>query len=174
MDNLEVLVASKLRNIPDFPEPGVQFKDFTPLLGDPRVFRAVVDDTADRFRGQVDVVVGIEARGFMFGAATAYALGVGFAPIRKQGKLPAETHTESYDLEYGQACVEIHVDALDGAPRALIMDDVLATGGTADAACRLVERAGGTVIGIDVVIEIVELGGRDRLAPRRVHSVLKI
>ncbi|MBK7723173.1 MAG: adenine phosphoribosyltransferase [Austwickia sp.] len=171
---LAALVTARLRDVPDFPEPGVVFKDFTPLLADPEAMAAVVADVRDRFGGRVDMIVGIEARGFMIGAATAYALGVGFVPIRKSGKLPRQTHQACYELEYGTACVEIHADALTQGHRVLVMDDVLATGGTAEAACDLVERAGGTVVGVDVVVELGFLKGRDKLTRYEVSSVLVI
>ncbi len=171
---LAELVRSRLRDVPDFPDPGVVFKDFTPLLADPTAMAAVVADAMARFEGQVDVVVGIEARGFMIGAATAYAMGVGFVPIRKSGKLPRATHQACYQLEYGRACIEIHVDAFATGSRVLIMDDVLATGGTAQAACKLVERAGGTVSGVDVVVELGFLNGRDKLAGYDVMSVVRL
>lgn len=171
---LTELVRNRLRDVPDFPEPGVVFKDFTPLLADPQALEAVVADVRSRFGGEVDMVVGIEARGFMIGAATAYAMGVGFVPIRKSGKLPRETHEACYELEYGQACIEIHVDAFAQGSRVLIMDDVLATGGTAKAACELVERAGGTVAGVDVVVELGFLNGREKLDGYDVRSVLRL
>ncbi len=171
---LAELVSSRLRDVQDFPEPGVVFKDFTPLLADPAAMAAVVGDARDRFAGRVDLVVGIEARGFMIGAAAAYAMGVGFVPIRKSGKLPRATHRACYALEYGEACIEIHVDAVTRGQRILVMDDVLATGGTAQAACELVERSGGTVVGVDVVVEIGFLKGRDKLTPYDVRSVLVI
>lgn len=168
------LVASRLREIPDFPSPGVVFRDFTPLLADGQVVRSVVDDIAGRYAGQVDVVVGIEARGFILGTAVAYALGVGFVPVRKQGKLPWDTHAVSYALEYGHATIEMHTDALHGLPRVLVMDDVLATGGTAAAACELVDRAGGAVVAVEVVIELAALKGRDVLAGREVSAMLTL
>lgn len=171
---LTELVRNRLRDVPDFPEPGVVFKDFTPLLADPQALEAVVADVRSRFGGEVDMVVGIEARGFMIGAATAYAMGVGFVPIRKSGKLPRETHEACYELEYGQACIEIHIDAFAQGSRVLIMDDVLATGGTAKAACELVERAGGTVAGVDVVVELGFLNGREKLDGYDVRSVLRL
>lgn len=171
---LAELVAGLVHDVPDFPEPGVTFKDVTPLLSDAQGLRAVVDDAVDRFRGRVDLVVGIEARGFMIGAATAYSLGLGFVPIRKAGKLPRKTHRACYDLEYGSACVEIHADSLYPGQRVLVMDDVLATGGTAAAACELVERAGGTVVAVDVVIELEALNGRAKLPGREVRAVLTV
>lgn len=173
-DALAQLVAGRVHDVPDFPEPGVSFKDVTPVLADPVALRAVVDDAADRFRGRIDIVVGIEARGFMLGAATAYALGVGFVPIRKVGKLPRATHEAQYELEYGSATIEIHVDAFHPGTRVLVMDDVLATGGTAQAACELVERAGGVVVGVDVVVELGFLGGRAKLPGRDVCSLLRL
>ncbi len=166
------LVASLLRDVPDFPKLGVLFKDFTPLLADGPALRAVVDDIAGRYAGRVDCIVGVEARGFVLGAATAYAMGVGFVPVRKEGKLPGDTHAASYSLEYGTATLEIHADAIIGGHRVLILDDVLATGGTAVATCDLVERAGGTVVALDFVLEIGFLHGRERLAGREVHATL--
>lgn len=171
---LAELVSSRLRDIQDFPAPGVLFKDFTPLLADHVSFRAVIDDAASRFSGRVDAVVGIEARGFMLGAATAYALGVGFVPIRKAGKLPARTLATSYALEYGEATIEIHADAFAPGTRVLVMDDVLATGGTAAAACDLVEELGGTVVAVDVVVEVGALAGRKALRGRELASVLVV
>ncbi len=173
-DKLAALVASRLRDIEDFPKPGVVFKDFTPLLADPVALRAVVDDVVERFGGDVDVLGGIEARGFMIGAACAVALGVGFVPIRKRGKLPAATYAQSYDLEYGSETIEVHRDAWRPGSRVLIMDDVLATGGTARAACSLVEQAGARVVAVDVVVEIGSLGGRAALSGYRVHSLLTV
>ena len=168
------LVLARLREIPDFPEPGVLFRDFTPLLADGAAVRRVVDDIAERHRGRVDTVVGIEARGFILATAVAYALGTGFVPVRKEGKLPHSVHAVSYDLEYGSATIEMHTDALTGTPRVLLMDDVLATGGTAAAACELVERAGGEVVAIEVVIELAGLKGRDALPGRPVSAMLTL
>lgn len=166
------LVNSRLLDVPDFPDPGVVFKDFTPLLADPATMMAVIRDVQARFEGRIDVIAGIEARGFMLGAATAVAMGVGFVPIRKAGKLPRATHQACYELEYGQACLEIHTDAFAPGQRVLVMDDVLATGGTAQAACHLVERTGATVVGVDVVIELAFLRGRDKLPGYDVRSVV--
>jgi len=158
-------LRSTIRDIPDFPEPGVGFKDLTPLLADPVAFSSVVDAIVVRFgRGQIDKVVGIESRGFIIGAPVAYHFGAGFVPLRKAGKLPAETIARTYDLEYGQATLEIHVDAFQPGERVLIVDDVLATGGTARAACDLVEAAGGKISGLAFVVELGFLGGIERLA----------
>lgn len=168
------LVASRLREVRDFPSPGVLFRDYTPLLADPKAFRAVVDDIAERYSGRIDTVVGIEARGFILATAVAYAMGVGFVPIRKQGKLPHDVYAVSYSLEYGEATIEMHTDALEGHPRVLVMDDVLATGGTAAAACELVDRAGGEVVGVEVVVELVGLKGREALARRQVSAMLSL
>jgi adenine phosphoribosyltransferase len=168
------VVASRLRDIPDFPVPGVVFKDFTPLLSDGPAFRAVVQDIARRYAGQVDVVVGIEARGFILGAAVAYELGIGFVPVRKAGKLPGATHSETYDLEYGSAVIEIHTDALAPGTRTLIIDDILATGGTAAATCELIERAGATVAAVEVLVELGFLNGRSKMGDHTVHAMLSV
>lgn len=166
------VVDTHLRDIPDFPKPGVVFKDFTPLFAEPGAFRTVVLDIASRYAGRVDAVVGIEARGFVFGAAVAYQLGVGFVPVRKAGKLPGDTVAESYDLEYGSAEIEVHSDAFHRHPRVVVLDDVLATGGTALAACQLVERAGATIVAFEAVLELGFLGGRDKLTAYQVHTIL--
>ena len=168
------VVASRLRDIPDFPVPGVTFKDFTPLLSDGPAFRAVVQDISRRYSGEVDVVVGIEARGFILGAAVAYELGIGFVPVRKAGKLPGETHSAEYQLEYGSAVIELHTDAFTAGERVLVMDDVLATGGTAEATCELIERAGATVAAVEVVLELGFLNGRSKLPGRTVHAMLSV
>jgi adenine phosphoribosyltransferase len=168
------IVASKLRDIPDFPQEGVVFKDYTPLIADGAAFATVVRDIADRYRGEIDVVVGIEARGFILGAAVAYELGLGMVPVRKAGKLPGETLLESYTLEYGTAEIEVHSDAFTPGQRVLVIDDVLATGGTAAATCQLVERAGAVVAGVDVILELAFLHGRDRLGDRPVRAILTV
>jgi adenine phosphoribosyltransferase len=168
------VVGSRLRDIPNFPVPGVTFKDFTPLLSDGSALRAVVLDISGRYAGHVDVVVGIEARGLILGAAVAYELGVGFVPVRKAGKLPGPTHSVEYDLEYGSAVIEVHADAFTNGQRVLVMDDVLATGGTAEAACELVERAGARVEAVEVVLELCFLHGRSKLAGRPVHAMLSL
>lgn len=153
-----------IRDIPDFPQPGVVFKDITPLLGDVDAFRFTVDALADHFSGQqVDKVLGIEARGFIVAAPVAYRFGCGFVPVRKAGKLPWQVEREEYVLEYGSDLLEIHQDAVSPGERALIVDDVLATGGTASAAVRLVEKLGGEVAGLGFVIELSFLGGRSKL-----------
>ena len=168
------IVASHLRDVPDFPEPGVSFKDFSPLLADGPAMAAVVRDIAGRYAGQVDVVAGIEARGFILGAAVAYTLGVGFVPVRKVGKLPGATLRAEYLLEYGNAAIEVRTDAFVPGERALVLDDVLATGGTAEAACELIERAGAVVAAFEAVVELAALGGRGRLTGRPVHTILTI
>jgi adenine phosphoribosyltransferase len=162
-----------VRDIPDFPEPGVVFKDITPLLAAPDAYAATVDAVAAPFAGQeIDKVLGIEARGFVFAAPIAYRHGAGFVPVRKPGKLPWEIERQEYELEYGTNLLEIHCDAVRPGERVLIVDDVLATGGTARAALHLAERLGGEVVGLTFFIELSFLQGRDRLAGHDVHSVL--
>lgn len=156
-------VEGLLRDIEDFPKPGILFKDITPVLADGPALRAVVDEIAGRRRGDCDVVLGMEARGFIVGAAVAYTLGIGFVPVRKAGKLPGDTVRADYALEYGTASLEVHADALVAGQRVLVVDDVLATGGTAEATCELVRRCGGVVAGIEMLVEIDSLGGRERL-----------
>ena len=173
-ESLAELVSSRLRDIPDFPEPGVVFKDVTPLLADGPAFSAVVRDIAERRRGTVDLVAGIEARGFIFGAAVAHELGIGFVPVRKAGKLPGKTRGVSYDLEYGSATIEIHEDSFVGGERVLVIDDVLATGGTAAATCELLEGSDATVVAFEAVIELAFLHGRSRLADRDVHATVVV
>jgi adenine phosphoribosyltransferase len=165
-------LRARIRDIPDFPKKGIVFKDITPLLADADALRTLVDRFADRFRGKVDVVLGIESRGFIIGAAVAYALGTGLALVRKPGKLPHETHAASYELEYGKDTLEIHRDALSHGHRVLVIDDLLATGGTASAAVELVQRCGGTVAACAFIIELAFLKGRSRLAGQEVFSVL--
>jgi len=166
-------LAEHVRAIHDYPRPGVVFRDITPLLGDAAALRSTVDAMADRFAGTpIDRVIGIEARGFILGAPLALALGAGFVPIRKAGKLPWAVVREEYQLEYGSDKLEIHRDALHPGERILVVDDVLATGGTAAAACRLCDVLGADVVGLAVLIEIAGLSGRDRLTGRRVESLL--
>ena len=164
--DLDAIIDELVRPIADWPQPGVTFRDITPLLADPAAFESVVDGLVvlARQTGPLDAVLGIEARGFLFGPLIALRLGVGFVPVRKAGKLPAESLSTSYDLEYGSATLEMHVDALAPGARVLVVDDVLATGGTLLAAADLVEQAGGSVAGNLVLIELLALGGRDRLA----------
>jgi adenine phosphoribosyltransferase len=167
-------VLAGVRDVPDFPQPGVMFKDITPLLADGPRFAAVVEAFAapHRHGGEpVDVVVGIEARGFILAAPVAVSLGTGFVPLRKHGRLPHTTLSASYSLEYGTAEIEMHADGLRAGQRALLVDDVLATGGTAAAACELIERAGATVAGVAVLLELGFLGGRSKLAERPVRSL---
>jgi len=153
-----------IRDIPDFPEPGVVFKDITPLLADVDAFRFTVDAIADHFAGnEVHKVLGVEARGFIIAAPVAYRFGAGFVPVRKAGKLPWEIEREEYELEYGSSLLEIHKDAVEPGENVLIVDDVLATGGTAQATVALVERLGATVLGLGFVIELAFLHGRDKL-----------
>jgi adenine phosphoribosyltransferase len=161
-----------VRDVPDFPQAGIVFRDITPLLGNGAALRAAVDALAALYDG-IDSVVGIESRGFILGAPVAYALGVGMVPVRKLGRLPRATERADYALEYGTNTVEIHADALQPGERVLIVDDVLATGGTAAATAELVERLGGEVAGIAVLIELPDLGGRERLASYAVTSLLQ-
>ncbi|MCB2155444.1 adenine phosphoribosyltransferase [bacterium] len=168
-------IASKLRTIPDFPKPGIQFKDITPLLGDPAAFNAVIFGIAERYHAAgLTKIVGIESRGFIFGAALAHALGLGFVPVRKAGKLPADVFTESYALEYGEATVELHKDALSADDRVLIVDDLLATGGTLEAAAKLVQKSGAQIAGMWLLIELAFLKGRDRLKDFEIHCEVVI
>jgi adenine phosphoribosyltransferase len=173
--DLAKLVASHVVDVPDFPKPGILFKDLTPLFADGMAFREMVDGIVDHYgREGFDAVAGIEARGFLLAAGIAYAAGVGAVPVRKAGKLPRETYTASYELEYGEAALEIHRDAFRPGQRVLVVDDVLATGGTAATSLDLVERAGGVVTGFTVVLELSFLPGRERLAPRDVHALLTV
>jgi len=168
-DNLKAAI----RDVPDFPIKGILFKDITPVLQDGKLFRAAVDAIADRHQGKkVDAVVGIDARGFIFAGAVAYKLGVGMIPIRKKGKLPWKTVVTSYTLEYGSETSEMHIDAVKKGDRVIIVDDLLATGGTAMAACSLVKQLGGTVGEIDFLIELSFLKGRDRLKGHDVFAVI--
>jgi adenine phosphoribosyltransferase len=166
-------LRSYVRDVPDYPKPGVLFRDITPLLASPDAFRAAVHAMAEPFRdSRPSKVLAIEARGFMFGGAIARELAIGFVPVRKPGKLPRKTARVDYELEYGLDGLEIHEDALDAGERVLIVDDVLATGGTADAASRLAGRVGARVVGLTVFIELEKLAGRARLPGTSVHAVL--
>jgi len=166
-------LRSYIRDIPDFPKPGILFRDITPLLADGKALRWTIDQLSERYQGTVDMVLGIESRGFIIGAALAYALGVGIAIVRKPGKLPAEKYSAEYALEYGTDILEIHRDAFGQKTRVLIVDDLLATGGTATAAIALVERLQGEIVECAVIIELGFLHGRERLAPRPVHSLIR-
>ena len=162
-----------IREIPDFPTPGILFRDITPLLGHPEAFRRAVELLAERFEPEsFDSVVAIESRGFVFAAPLAYRLGIPLVPVRKEGKLPFDTHSVTYALEYGSDSLEIHVDAIGEGSRVLIVDDLLATGGTAAATVRLIERSGASVAGLAFVIELTDLRGRDALAGYRVESLV--
>lgn len=168
------IVAKGLRDVPDFPTPGVVFKDITPLLGDGQAFGAVIRELASRHTGAaqpIDAVAGVEARGFIIGAALAHELGVGFIPVRKVGKLPGDTVRRSYDLEYGTSTIEMHSDAVSPGQRVLLVDDVLATGGTALAAWDLLVDCGAEVVGFDAIVELAFLGGRTAMGERAVHAV---
>jgi adenine phosphoribosyltransferase len=166
-------IERHIRDIPDFPEPGVVFKDITPLLADGPALRASVDAIAAPFAGDgIDKVIGVEARGFILAAPVAATLGVGFVPVRKPGKLPWQVEHEEYALEYGTDRLEIHRDAVGAGERVLIVDDVMATGGTAAAAASLVERLGAEVVGLSFLIELAFLSGRERLPGRRISTVL--
>ena len=167
-------LKSLIRDVPDFPQAGVVFRDITPLLADPVAFSTVVDTLVVHFgRGNVDKVVGIEARGFIIAAPVAYHFGAGFVPVRKAGKLPHETEAEEYALEYDTATIEIHRDAIRPAERVIIVDDVLATGGTARATARLIERLGGKVIGIACLMELTFLNGRKAISDYDFHTLLQ-
>jgi adenine phosphoribosyltransferase len=166
-------LQERIRDVPDFPKPGIIFKDITPMLLDAATFRAVIQDFVARARtANCTKVAGIDARGFLFGATVAFELGVGFVPIRKKGKLPSATIGQAYDLEYGQAEIEIHRDAFASGDRVVLVDDLLATGGTAAAALSLIERGGAAVTEALFLIELAALGGREKLTPHPVHSLL--
>ena len=173
MADLEELVAAHVRDIPDFPQPGILFKDITPLLDDGPAFRAVIDGIRDA-NGDFDVVAGVEARGFLIAAPLAYAAGVGVVPIRKAGKLPSKVVSASYALEYGTATIEMHADAIAPGQRVLLVDDVLATGGTLLAALGLLRDIGAQVTGVSVILELAGLGGRARLEGWPLHTVIAV
>ena len=162
-----------VRSIPDFPQPGVLFRDITPVLSNPAAFKVVVQEMTAPYEGNgIDAVVAVEARGYLFGAPMAYVLDAAFVPVRKLGKLPWETIQSRYELEYGIETVEMHADGVQRDQKVLIVDDVIATGGTLKATIELVERAGGKVAGISVFIELTDLGGRERLGGRDIHSLV--
>jgi len=163
-----------IREIPDFPKLGVVFRDITPALLEPKVFKELCDDLYRRYRStKIDKVAAVESRGFIFASVLAYKLGIGFVPMRKPGKLPWKTIYEKYSLEYGEAAIEMHIDAVSRGDRILILDDLLATGGTAAAAARLIERQGGIVEELAFLIELTDLRGRNLLANRKVYSLMQ-
>jgi len=167
-------LRAAVRDVPDFPKKGIVFKDITPVLSDSGLFRASVDLFLERCRGrEIDKIVGIDARGFVFGSAVAYELGVGFVPIRKRGKLPYRTEVAKYSLEYGEAEVEMHIDAVTAGERVVLVDDLLATGGTSTAATVLIRKAGGNLVEAQFLIELEFLEGRKRLEPTPVTSFLR-
>ncbi len=166
-------IEKAIRNVPDFPKPGIQFKDITPVLADAHLFSGAIDLLTAHYKpGDVDAVVGIDARGFIFAAAAAVKLHAGFVPVRKKGKLPYQTHEQDYALEYGQATIAIHVDALHPGSRVLLIDDLLATGGTAAAAAELVGKLGGKILEIGFLIELSFLKGRDKLKGYPIRSLV--
>jgi len=166
-------IERAIRNIPDFPKPGIQFKDITPVLADARLFAGSIDLLTANFKpGMVDAIVGIDARGFIFAAAAALRLEAGFVPVRKKGKLPYRTHEQSYDLEYGANSIAIHVDAVKPGSRVLLIDDLLATGGTAGAAAALLQKVGAKILEISFLIELSFLNGRDKLKDYPVRSLV--
>ena len=165
---------SLIRDVPDFPTPGVLFRDITPLLARPKALAGIIDQLADRYRDRgIQKVIGIESRGFIFGAPLACRLDAGFVPARKLGKLPAEVIQESYDLEYGVNTLTMHTDAIAPGEKVLIIDDVIATGGTIGATCKLAERLGGRIVEVVTIIELTFLKGREKLAGRPFHSVMQ-
>jgi adenine phosphoribosyltransferase len=173
MSALEHLIAA-VRDVTDFPKPGIVFKDITPILGNGALFQEAIDALAAQIEGQqIDKVVGIDARGFIFGAALAYKLARGFVPVRKKGKLPWKTHGVAYDLEYGSATVEIHQDAIVQGERVVLVDDLLATGGTAAAALKLIRDSGAIIVAAQFVLELEFLNGRSKLEGVPIHSLLK-
>lgn len=172
--DLATRIRSRVRDVPDYPQPGVMFRDITPLLADVHVFRAVIEALAAGPAAGVEMVAAVEARGFVLGAPLALACGAGFVPVRKAGKLPNATVSARYDLEYGQAEIQLPSDVIPPGARVLVLDDVLATGGTAAAACTLVEQAGGQVVGVAFLLELLALDGRSRLVGRRVDALLSL
>jgi len=166
-------LKAHIRNIPDFPKPGIQFKDITPLVKNPMMLRLAVNQLIHPFLGEeITAIVGMEARGFIFGSLAAWEMGISFVPLRKPGKLPYDIQSVSYDLEYGSASLEVHTDALDGNDKVLLVDDLIATGGTAAASCQLIEILGAKVCACAFVIELDDLNGRELLSQYRVHSLI--
>lgn len=166
-------LSSLIRDVPDYPQPGILFKDITPILQDPQGLRDAIDAMAEPFRETpIDMIVGLESRGFVFGAPMAYNMGLGFAPVRKLGKLPADKIRIAYDLEYGSNTFEMHRDAIQPGQRVLIVDDLLATGGTMHASIELVEQLGGVVVGLTFLIELTFLNGREKIQGYNTHTVI--
>ncbi|MHC4154799.1 MAG: adenine phosphoribosyltransferase [Planctomycetota bacterium] len=173
MTTQELNLQEYIRSIPDWPKPGILFRDITPLLGDPNAFAAAVAALCDNFMdADVEYVAAVEARGFIFGAAVAEKLAAGFVPIRKKGKLPFKTESITYDLEYGTDTLQVHVDAITKGAKVLMVDDLLATGGTMAAACKLIEKIGGRIVGITFLIELAELAGRNHLTGYKLTTVI--
>jgi adenine phosphoribosyltransferase len=169
-----IKLTDYIRDVPDFPKPGIMFRDITPLLANPDAFGETIRQLASHYRGcSIDAIVAAEARGFIFAAPLALKLHVGFVPIRKPGKLPFETHAFHYELEYGTDSLEMHTDGIESGQNVLVVDDLLATGGTIEACCKLVENNGASVVGCAFVIELLALGGRDRIAPRESFSLVQ-
>ena len=170
-----MLIKSRIRTIPDHPKPGIQYRDITTLLQDPVGMRSAVEQLVDSYKGvRVDKVAGVEARGFIFGGAVAHQVDAGFVPVRKPGKLPRETREMTYELEYGTDTVQIHADAVKPKQKVLLVDDLIATGGTIEATARLVEEMGGEVVGMAFLIELAFLKPRERLSGRRVESLIVV
>jgi adenine phosphoribosyltransferase len=166
-------LKAHIRNIPDFPKPGIQFKDITPLVKNPMMLRLAVNQLLHPFLGEeITAIVGMEARGFIFGSLAAWEMGISFVPLRKPGKLPYDIQSVSYDLEYGSASLEVHTDALDSNDKVLLVDDLIATGGTAAASCQLIEKLGAEVCACAFVVELDDLNGRELLSQYRVHSLI--
>lgn len=173
-EQANVVLTDYIRSIPDFPKPGILFRDITPLLASPAALRATIHQLADQFRDhRVDVVAAAEARGFIFATPLALELNAGFVPVRKPGKLPFDTHAFHYELEYGQDSLEIHIDGVGPGQNVLLVDDLLATGGTMEACCELVQRAGANVVACAFVVELTSLNGRERLAPHKAVSLIQ-
>jgi adenine phosphoribosyltransferase len=163
-----------IRNIPNFPKPGILFKDITPLLADPEAFKAAIHQMVEHYQDEpIDAISAAEARGFLFAAPLAYLMNKPLVPLRKPGKLPYQTHKLQYDLEYGHAELQVHIDGFNPGARVLVIDDLLATGGTLEAACKLIEQAGGKVVGCAVLVELSFLNGRERLRPHDVFSLIR-
>ncbi|NOQ93483.1 MAG: adenine phosphoribosyltransferase [Methylophaga sp.] len=170
MDKLK----DKIRDIPDFPKPGILFKDITPLVQDPTSLRIAISELIKPFKGEnITAVAGMEARGFIFGSIAAWELGIGFIPLRKPGKLPYDVQSVAYSLEYGEASLEAHIDAIQSGDRILLIDDLLATGGTAKASCQLVEKLGGEVVACAFVVELTMLDGREKINDYPIHSLIQ-